>query len=128
MSGFGKTFQEPLRNVAKELLRIIKSIAHKHRLRIMIKMLDGSSSFQSLLLETGLQKTGLAHHLQNLIDTSLIEKPDYGRYQLTNEGRAYLRSIYNTFEISSATKKLKTIQSRPMSEDFFDTTIMRRPK
>ncbi len=128
MSAFGKTFQIPLQNAAKELLRIVKSIAHKNRLQIMIKLLEGSASFQSLLQETGLQKTGLAHHLQNLIDTSLIEKPDYGRYQLTNEGRAYLRSLYNTFEISSAAKKLKTIQSRPISEDFFDTTIMRKPK
>ncbi len=128
MSSFGKTFQIPLRNVASELLRIIKSIAHKTRLEILIKLLGGITSFQSLLQVTGLQKTALAYHLQNLIDASLIEKPDYGRYELTNEGRAYLRSLYNTFEISSATKKLKTIQSRPMSEEFFDTTIMRKRK
>ena len=128
MSTFGKIFQIPLQNIAKELLGIVKSIAHKNRLQIMIKLLEGAGSFQSLLQETGLQKTGLSHHLQGLIDTSLIEKPDYGKYQLTNEGRAYLRSLYNTFEISSAAKKLKTIQSRPMSEDFFDTTIMRKTK
>jgi len=128
MNTFGKTFQVPLQNIAKELLSIVKSMANKNRLQILINLLEDTISFQSLLRESGLQKTALSHHLQNLTESSLIEKPDYGKYRLTNEGRAYLRALYNTFEISSAEKKLKTIQSRPMSEDFFDATVSRTLK
>jgi len=128
MISFGNTFRIPLLNIAEDLLPIVKSIAHKNRMQILIKLLEGSTTFQSLLRETGLQKASLAHHLQNLLNSSLINKPDYGTYDLSNEGRAYLLALYNTFEISSAAKKLKTIQSTPMSEDFFDTTIMRKPK
>ena len=128
MISFGNAFRIPLQKIANELLPIVKSIAQKNRLQILIKLLDGDSTFQSLLLETGLQKTGLAHHLQNLLDSSLINKPEFGRYELTNEGRAYLRALYNTYEITNATKKLKIMQSRPMSDEFFGSTIGRGSK
>ena len=128
MIAFGSTFRVPLENIANDLLPIIKSIANKNRLKILITLLGGSTTFKSLLQGTNLEKTGLAHHLQNLLDSSLINKPNYGKYELTDEGRAYLRALYNTYEISSALKKLKTIQSRPMSDSFFDTTILRKHK
>jgi DNA-binding HxlR family transcriptional regulator len=128
MIPFGNAFSEPLQNIANDLLLKVKSIAHTNRLQILIKLLEGSQTFQSLLQESGLQKTGLAHHLQILLESSLINKPNYGKYELTHEGRTYLRALYNTYEIVSATKRLKIMQSRPISDNFFDTMILRKPK
>ena len=76
--------------------------------------------FQKLLLHTQLQKTAIANHLNQLVKANLIQKPDYGYYDLTMDGLEYLRSIYRTWiqSMSVQQKKLKSVQSRPMSSGF----------
>ena len=91
-----KTLKISIEQVSLELLPILKALGNPKRFSILIALLDGPCSFQKLLSHTHLQKTAIANHLNQLVQVNLIQKPDYGFYDLTIDGVEYLRSIYRT--------------------------------
>lgn len=106
----------------ERILPIIKAIANEKRFLILVLILDGPKSFQYLLDTTKLQKTALSNHLTQLIESKLIEKPDFGRYQLLIDGKNYIRNIYQTWNnsILNQEKRLQFEQERGVSLSFLN--------
>ena len=120
MSIVRKTLKKSFDQVSQDLFPILKALGNIRRFSILIVLLDGPCSFQKLLSHTHLQKTAMSNHLIQLVQVNLIQKPDYGFYDLTTDGLEYLRAIYRTWTQSMAVqqKKLQSIQGRPMSSGF----------
>ena len=115
-----KALKKSFQDITTEFFPILKALGNIKRFSILITLLDGPSSFQTLLLQTKLQKTALANHLVQLISVKLIQKPDYGIYDLTLDGVEYLSALHRTWmqSIGVQQKQLQTLQSRPMSSMF----------
>jgi len=105
------------------LLNIIKAIGNDKRLKILITLLTGEKTFEILKKETHLQKTALSNHLITLINTGLIEKPEYGKYIITSDGEMFIRAIENTCKKSNIweQKEIETIQKGQFSETFVES-------
>lgn len=116
-----QSLQASLRRIASELLPILKTLGNSHRVSILIELLGGSLAFQTLLARIPLQKTALSNHLQQLQNTKLIEKPEYGLYCISRDGLIFLRTLHETYQNSllAQEKKANRIQQRPMSPEFF---------
>jgi DNA-binding transcriptional ArsR family regulator len=106
-----------------EMLPILKALAHRKRLQILLVLLDGIKSFHQLLAELDIQKTALSNHLAQLIKTKLIEKPHYGRYEISIDGRDYVRDLLQTWKQSYSSKiqELSLKQGKQMSEEFLNS-------
>jgi DNA-binding HxlR family transcriptional regulator len=111
-----------INNISDDILIILKAMGNNKRLTILIQLLDGAKSFNNLMIRTKLQKTAISNHLNILIKTKLIEKPDYGLYQLTDDGVHFLRVLNEGWENSMASqvKKLHQVQSKKMSNSFLN--------
>ncbi len=103
-----------------EILMLLKAISNSKRLTILISLLTGQKSFADLKEYTKLQKTALSNHLTRLINSSLIFRPDYNKYQLTSDGELFLRALEATFKKSEIREKIQTegLQRRQFSETF----------
>nr|WP_147663099.1 winged helix-turn-helix domain-containing protein [Candidatus Prometheoarchaeum syntrophicum]QEE16220.1 hypothetical protein DSAG12_02050 [Candidatus Prometheoarchaeum syntrophicum] len=114
------TLKISIEQVAQDLFPILKALGNPKRFSLLIVLLDGPCSFQKLLSHTHLQKTALANHLNHLVQVNLIQKPDYGYYDLTIDGTEYLRALYRTWKqsMTAQQKTLQSVQSRPMSSGF----------
>jgi len=111
-----------------DILAIIKAMGNQNRLKILITLLSGEKSFQTLMSETDLQKTALSNHLTLLFKKSLIEKPDYGKYKITQDGVEFIRAIQAVYYQSDTQRKkeLEIIQGRKLSETFLESFFKRR--
>jgi len=78
--------------------------------------------------ETNLQKTALSNHLTLLFKKNLIEKPDYGKYKITQDGVEFIRAIQMVWYQSDTQRKkeLEIIQGRKLSETFLESFFKRR--
>ena len=85
--------------------------------------MTGEKSFDILKQETDLQKTALSNHLTTLINNSLIEKPDYGKYKITLDGKLFIRALEAVYTKSDIWKKKQTesIQKRQFSDKFVES-------
>lgn len=110
-------------SIRDQLLPILKSLANDKRLIVLISLLNGPQSFQSLMEISALQKTALSNHLTILMDTHLIFKPSYANYDLTSDGEKYLRTMYTTWMQSTVrhNQQLTAQQERPLSRSFLST-------
>lgn len=88
-----------------EIDNILILIAHPTRFRIMILLLNGPMSFQSIMGEIKIQKSALANHLTKLKNSYLIEKVQYGTYRLTEDGNNYLGYLESAFKESKIQRK-----------------------
>ncbi|NMC57946.1 MAG: winged helix-turn-helix transcriptional regulator [Candidatus Methanofastidiosa archaeon] len=88
-----------------EIDNILILIAHPTRFRIMILLLNGPMSFQSIMGEIKIQKSALANHLTKLKNSYLIEKVQYGTYRLTEDGNKYLEYLESAFNESKIRRK-----------------------
>ena len=115
-----RAMKAPMKAVAGDLLKVIKSMGHEKRILILIELLEQPRSFQHLLQLTDLKKTALSHHLKDLTTAGLINKPGYGTYAVSIDGENYLRGLYDVHHNSIAVQqqKLKQMQSRPPSTEF----------
>lgn len=108
MAEHNKSFeelQESLLQSFNNILAILRTIGHPNRFKILILLLTGPQTFQSLLEELKLQKSALANHLTYLKNKSLIEKIHHGTYKVTNDGKCFLQSI-DTMYTQSETQKV----------------------
>jgi len=120
--------KESLEQSFDDILAIIKAMGNQNRLRILITLLSGEKSFQTLMSETNLQKTALSNHLSLLSKKNLIEKPDYGKYKITQDGVEFIRAIQVVWYQSDTQRKkeLEIIQGRKLSETFLESFFKRR--
>lgn len=107
----------------EDILKIFKAMGNKKRLKILTALLTGKKTFNYLKKETKLQKTALSNHLTILIDSVLIEKPDHGSYQITQDGELFIRMMEETFIKSNIWSKKQTeiIQRRQFSDSFLES-------
>ena len=120
--------KESLEQSFDDVLAIIKAMGNQNRLKILITLLSGEKSFQTLMSETNLQKTALSNHLTLLFKNSLIEKPDYGKYKITQDGVEFIRAIQAVYYQSDTQRKkeLEIIQGRKLSETFLESFFKRK--
>jgi len=88
-----------------EIDNILVLIAHPTRFKILILLLNGAMSFQSIMGEIKIQKSALANHLTKLKNSYLIEKVQYGTYRLTEDGNKYLEYLELAFKESKMRRK-----------------------
>ena len=88
-----KTLEENTEKISE----ILNALANPIRLKILSRLLDGETEFSTLQEATGLSKTALIHHLNNLSDTEIIENPKRGLYRLREDGKNLLASVVDTY-------------------------------
>jgi DNA-binding HxlR family transcriptional regulator len=91
-------------NGIAELLRLA---AHPARIQIMALLLQGEHEFSNLMQQTKLSKTGLANHLNQLVEKELIEKIGRGEYNITADGKELLRAAAAMYEGSVQRQETK---------------------
>ena len=111
----------------EEIIGIMKMIGNRKRLKILIILLSGEHSFDSLKKSTGVKKTALANHLTRLIEEKLIEKPDHGKYRITQDGERFIRAIEIAFEHSDIfqSKRMDDLQKGQFSQSFVKSFFKR---
>lgn len=87
-----------------EITDILKAISHPNRFKILILLLDGSKTFQTLLDKTKLKKSALANHLTHLKDKLLIDKIQHGMYFITHDGKNFIQAIESAYKQSEEFK------------------------
>jgi len=87
-----------------EITDILKAISHPNRFKILILLLDGSKTFQTLLDKTKLKKSALANHLTHLKDRLLIDKIQHGIYFITHDGKNFVQAIESAYKQSKEFK------------------------
>ena len=113
-----KTLQENTEKISE----ILTALANPVRLRILSRLLKGETEFSELQKTTGLSKTALTHHLNNLSDSEIIENPKRGLYQLREDGKNILASIVDTYTCSV----WKSQQEEQRRVEFITTAYERR--
>jgi DNA-binding HxlR family transcriptional regulator len=128
MSKLWQGLKNELEKLSPQIIPILKSLANQTRFDILITLLDGEKSYKYLLMEVKLKKTALSNHLNQLLTASLIEKPSYGNYAITEDGTDYLRVLYKAFKdsLQYQEKQLRNLERKPMSKDFWGAFFKRK--
>ena len=87
-----------------EITDILKAISHPNRFKILILLLDGAKTFQTLLDKTKLKKSALANHLTQLKEKLLIDKIQHGMYIITHDGKNFIQAIESAYKQSEEFK------------------------
>ncbi|MBI5680438.1 MAG: winged helix-turn-helix transcriptional regulator [Methanobacterium sp.] len=103
-SDFGPS-QEFLMNSSDEIVSILKTITHISRFKILVLLLNGPLSFQTMLEEMDIKKSALANHLTELKNSNLVDKIQHGTYKITENGKNYIESIEKTYKENKANEK-----------------------
>lgn len=119
-----------IENSFDKILLVLKSMGNEKRLKILVLLLTGEKTFETLKKELGIQKTALSNHLTMLINGSLVEKPNYGVYKLSDDGKLFLQTIEAGYSESNMGRKekLQSIQKRQFSESFVDSLLKKNEK
>ncbi|MFX1548506.1 MAG: GyrI-like domain-containing protein [Promethearchaeota archaeon] len=80
-----------------EISELLKTLQHPKRLEILSLMLQTEIKFGTLLKQTGLPKSALGNHLNDLLEKNLIEKLDRGLYRITIDGSEFLSHISKNY-------------------------------
>ncbi|WP_269848461.1 ArsR/SmtB family transcription factor [Methanosarcina horonobensis] len=101
----------------------MKTIAHINRFRILILLLKGPLTFQMLLEQMDIKKSALANDLAELKDSNLVDKIQHGTYEISENGKNYVKSIEKTYRESMDIEKKvwESKQRERLSKSFFGT-------
>lgn len=95
---------------------MLVSIGHKKRIIILTHLLNGSKKFSFLEEKTNLKKTALAHHLNILSNSRMVNKIERGLYEISEDGREFILSIFKSYKSSS----LRVLEiAKSLQERFF---------
>lgn len=111
-----------LMNSSDEIISILKAIAHINRFRVLVLLLNGPLTFQTLLEQTDIKKSALANHLTELKDSDLVNKIQHGRYEISENGKNYIKSIEETYKENKAMEKKvwESKQREQLSKSFLE--------
>jgi len=114
--------QEFLMNSSDDIVSILKTIAHINRFRILILLLNGPLTFQTLLEQMDLKKSALANHLTELKDSNLVDKVHHGTYEISENGKNYIKSIEKTYRENKVIEKKvwESKQREQLSKSFLE--------
>lgn len=114
--------QEFLMNSSEDIVSILKTIAHINRFRILILLLNGPLTFQTLLEKIDIKKSALANHLTELKDSNLVEKTHHGTYEISENGKNYIKSIEKIYKESKVIEKKvwEAKQREQLSKSFLE--------
>ena len=97
--------QEFLLSAYDELVSLLTALGQPSRFKVLVLLLKGPTTFQTLRHETGLKKSALANHLNHLKEKLLIKKIQHGTYTLTDDGRTFVEAIGAAYKRSETRKK-----------------------
>lgn len=114
--------QEFLMNSSDNIVSILKIIAHINRFRILVLLLNGPLTFQTLLEEMDIKKSALANHLTELKDSNLVDKIHHGTYEISENGKNYIKSIEKTYRENKVIemKVWESKQREQLSKSFLE--------
>ena len=114
--------QEFLISFSNDIVSILKTIAHINRFRILVLLLNGPSTFQMLLEQMDIKKSALANHLAELKDSNLVEKTHHGTYEISENGKNYIKSIEKTYRENKVIEKnvREAKQREQLSKSFLE--------
>lgn len=114
--------QEFLMDSSEEIVSILKTITHIKRFKILVLLLKGPLSFQSLLEEMDLKKSALANHLTELRNHKLVNKIQHGTYQITPLGENYIKLIESTYKKNKELEKqyLESKKYQQLTKSFLE--------
>ncbi|WP_048141267.1 ArsR/SmtB family transcription factor [Methanosarcina horonobensis] len=114
--------QEFLMNSLEDIVSILKTIAHINRFRILILLLKGPLTFQMLLEQMDIKKSALANDLAELKDSNLVDKIQHGTYEISENGKNYVKSIEKTYRESMDIEKKvwESKQRERLSKSFLE--------
>jgi DNA-binding transcriptional ArsR family regulator len=105
----------------KDITVVLKAAGSSKRLVILAYLLKGPKSFSFMLDRLKIKRTTINHHLDLLLKSQLIEKEEWGRYQITEAGIEFVTGIINAYkEISnhSQNEQEKIFNEWPAWPDF----------
>ncbi len=79
---------------------LLKSVAHSARIQTLALLKRGERDFAKLKHHSGLSKTALVNHLNQLIDKGLVERVARGKYNLTVDGEELLNAAATVYRDS----------------------------
>ena len=96
---------------------------------ILLYLLKGPQSYGAIVKEITLKKTAVSNHLSHLLDNNLIEKGDYGIYNISGDGIAFLKAIDNAYKESPTRQmeKFEGLQRRSVSTAFLNRFPRSKP-
>jgi DNA-binding HxlR family transcriptional regulator len=105
-----------------EITEILKVLGNAKRLKILIYLLNGSQSYNSIVNELQLKKTAISNHLTHLLTVGLIQRGDYGIYEITEDGIEFLKAIERAYQNSPSRQleKFQKIECRKISQSFLN--------
>lgn len=86
----------------KEITSILKTMGSPNRLMILAYLMDSPRNFAYIMNKLKIKRTTLNHHLEMLMDKGLIEKEEWGRYKITEDGLKFLETITDTYQHMSS--------------------------
>jgi len=92
-----KELQELLKSSSEVLSNLLKAVAHKKRIEILVFLAGTDRDYSSILRETKISKTALANHLNILVVNGLIERQERGTYSITPDGNSLLMTIAKSY-------------------------------
>ena len=94
-------------DAGEDIVLIMGALANKKRLQLLTLLLEGPGTFNELQEVVGLGKTALAHHLQLLVETGILNHTGRGRYELSLDGREFLQAVGHTYACSKRRRQLE---------------------
>lgn len=85
---------------ADSMAALLRSVANPARVQVLGVSMQGDASVAELMRATGLSKTALSNHLNQLIGAGLIQRVARGEYRTTIDGRGLLSAASNAYKNS----------------------------
>ncbi|MFX1391146.1 MAG: winged helix-turn-helix domain-containing protein [Promethearchaeota archaeon] len=89
----------------KDITTVLKAAGSSKRLVILAYLLKGPRSFSFMLDRLKIKRTTINHHLDLLLRSKLIEKEEWGKYQITEVGLEFVASIINAYKLINDNSK-----------------------
>ncbi len=105
-----KELQQKIFDFLEGFSDILSSLGNRKRIYIMSLLLDGPKLLTSIEKELKLGKTAVAHHINLLLSSKLIERITRGEYKISDDGLEFLRKNFNIYKSSSFKSKEETEQ------------------
>jgi len=91
----------------EDIASVLKSLANRRRLQLLISLLRGPHTFSDFQKVTGLGKTALAHHLGILVETGVMKRTRRSRYELSPDGVELLNAVGAAYARSRRKRELE---------------------
>ena len=91
----------------EDIVFVLRSLANKRRLQLLISLIEGHRTFKELQEITDLGKTALAHHLALLVKSGILKHTGKGRYQLSLDGVELLNAVDTAYASSKRRREVE---------------------